>query len=115
MAEFELKDGLAVLATGGLQEVKRWENGKAVGPLLDEKTGKQIYKVGVLVTMAGKVTEQVVQVPLKEVPELEPLSKLVLVGPSISVRDFGEASYTLKARGLTKQTQQAQPTQGGQQ
>lgn len=110
MADFELKDGLAVLATGGVQEVKRWENGKAIGPLLDEKTGKQVYKVGVLVTMGGKVTEQVVQVPLKEAPELEPLTKLVLVGPSISVRDFGEAGYTLKARGLTQQTQQ---TQGG--
>nr|CDL66115.1 unnamed protein product [uncultured bacterium] len=112
MAEFELKDGLAVLATGGVQEVKRWENGRAVGPLLDEKTGNQVYRVGVLVTINGKVAEQAVQVPLKEAPKLEALTKLLLVGPSISVRDFGEASYTLKARGLT---QQAQPTQGGQQ
>ena len=98
MATFELNaTAFTALASGSVQEVKEWEDGKPVGRAIDEATKLPLWKVGILLTQDGKVTEEAITVPFEGEPVFAPFTNLVFTKPMISPRTFGNAGYSLKA------------------
>lgn len=98
MATFYLNpQEFSTLAAGACTPHNRWVDGRPAGQAADEKTGLPLWKIGVLLSHEGKVTEEQVVVPAADMPAFEPFTKLIFTRPAITPRTFGDAGYTFKA------------------